>query len=321
MPAEHDAIRILNEWYEGLSRHQDDLPAKGSIQASLVVLSRLRTDYDLEIASHLSGGQAQIKGLSVSSVKRILLEFGEERELSRIGGRTNRGTPGDIAKLLALMIPLRLDELPPDQRVRALNAMLRHIVTSFVDRFHQVKRVRASFDQSKATSHFIGTILANAQATRKCDAVAEYLIGAKLAVIYPDKSIRNKHFSAADMQAGYGGDFHVGNTVFHITLAATRELLHKAVENLDAGLGVYLLVLRKNLEQARQLADYEAGPGRIEVDSIESFIAKNMDEAVGFDRTTPLKSELRHLLEIYNERVGEVDHDTSMLIEIPPNLL
>ncbi len=59
--------------------------------------------------------------------------------------------------------------------------------------------------------------------------------------------------------------------------------------------------------------------GRIAVESIESFIATNIDELSEFEGPK-LIADLRSFLEKYNERVREVETDLSMLIEIPPNL-
>jgi hypothetical protein len=59
--------------------------------------------------------------------------------------------------------------------------------------------------------------------------------------------------------------------------------------------------------------------GRTTVQSIESFVATNIDELTEFGGDK-LKGGLRRLLEKYNERVGLLLEDKSMLIEIPSNL-
>ncbi len=135
---------------------------------------------------------------------------------------------------------------------------------------------------------------------------------------FPDKAIRNKTFSASDAQGGFFGDFELGNTVFHVTVAPSPELYTKCKMNLDRGQRIYLIVLEDSLFGTKQNADSTA-PGMISVVSIESFIATNIDELSDFEGSK-LVSGLRRLLEKYNDRVDEVELDKSILIDIPPNL-
>ena len=69
---------------------------------------------------------------------------------------------------------------------------------------------------------------------------------------------------------------------------------------------------------ARQNA-HTAAPDRIAVESIESFVANNIEELSQFAKDD-LKSGFRRLLEKYNERVNSIELDKSLLIEIPPTL-
>lgn len=318
MPHTANAVSVLETWYSSLDEFQDHLPSKGSICAALIVLGRLQSDFNLDIGAHVSGGEAQITGLSASAVKRELSRYGESRILSSVGGRSNRGARGDVSRQLQGMHSLGLDSHSDEVRNAVLMEMQRHIVCEFVPRYFQAKRVKATFDQSTATSRFIGGILENARSNGKGGAVAEYLVGAKLALYYPNKEIRNKRFSAADAPTGHEGDFEVGTTAFHVTLAPMGELFEKIKRNLERGWRVYLLVGQANQEGARQLAETYA-PGKIEVDSIESFIATNIDELAEFDAGI-LKSGLLRYLERYNTRVDAIELDKSLLIEIPPNL-
>ena len=318
MSLEAQAIDILKGWYQGLDLYQDKLPSKGTIAAALIVLARLRTSYNLDIAAHVAGGQAQITGLSAASLKRVLAEFKETRELSSVGGRSNRGARGDIEALLNGLRSLHLEAKPDDIRNSVLIAMQQHIVTEYVSLYFKVKRVKAMFDPNAATSRFVQTIIENARGSGKAGPVAEYLVGAKLTLRFPGKEIRNKRFSTSDVQGGFSGDFEIGNTAFHVTVAPMPELFNKCKDNLDRGLRVYLLVPDSQVVGAKQNAELLA-PGRIAVESIESFVATNIDELNEFDGER-LVSGFRRLLETYNKRVDEVELDKSMLIDIPPNL-
>jgi hypothetical protein len=205
MSIEANAIEVLDHWYNSLELYQDNLPAKGSIGAAMHILSRLRTEFDLRIESHVAGGEAQITGLSAGTLRKLFLEFGETRELTSVGGRSNRGARGDVSLLLTALVPLRLESFASDKRNAVLIAMQRHIVDKYVSRFFAVKRVKATFDINDATWRFVNTILLNAKKSGKAGAVAEYLVGAKLAIRFPQKSIRNKRFSTSDAQGGFEG--------------------------------------------------------------------------------------------------------------------
>jgi hypothetical protein len=318
MSKRSEARRALDEWYERLDRYRDKLPAKGSVAAALVILRRLSETFDLDIANHVSGKGAQITGLSGKAVQNILTEFGETRVLSAIGGRSNRGTRGDMEGLLDTIAPLGLENVSADERRAILRAMQQHVVEHYVPRHFAVERVEAPFDPAEATYGFIGGLLDNARASGKAGPVAEYLVGAKLAFLYPQKNIRNKQFSTSDTAGDHGGDFEIGNTVFHVTVAPMPELYAKLAQNLANGFRVYLLVPGAQVIGARQNAD-AVGARRVAVESIESFVATNVDEASEFDGER-LKGGLRYLLETYNRRVNEVESDKSLLIEIPKNL-
>lgn len=318
MPLREHAIRAIEEWYAELARYQDRLPSKGTIAAALVVLGRLRGNYDLDVNAHVAEGQAQIAGLSAASVQRVLREFGETRVLSAVGGRSNRGARGDIQSLLDRLRRLRLEEQTDNERNEALRAIQAHIVREYVSLYFKIKRVKAAFDPAAASSRFVHALLENARASGKSGAVAEYLVGAKLALRFPGKSIRNKRFSTADAQGGFSGDFEIGNTAFHVTVAPMPELFVKCRGNLERGLRVYLVVPESQVAGARQNAELLAS-GRMAVESIESFVATNIDELSEFDGRK-LVSGFRRLLGVYNERVDAVELDKSMLIEVPPNL-
>lgn len=88
--------------------------------------------------------------------------------------------------------------------------------------------------------------------------------------------------------------------------------------NLNKGNRVLLLVPDDRLIGARQNVEQLVG-GRPAVESIESFVAQNIEELSEFDAKR-LVDGLRRLLETYHQRVGEAEADSSLLVDIPPNL-
>jgi len=161
-------------------------------------------------------------------------------------------------------------------------------------------------------------VIERAREVGKAGPVAQYLVGAKLQLRFPETKISNDGYSAADAPTGRSGDFQIGDTVFHVTVSPAPAVIEKCKQNLAHGIRVFLLVPDALVVGTRQNAEV-AAPDRIMVESIESFVANNIEELSRFSRGE-LTGGFRRLLETYNERVDAVELDKSMLIEIPPNL-
>ncbi len=117
---------------------------------------------------------------------------------------------------------------------------------------------------------------------------------------------------------GRSGDFKVGDTAFHVTISPMTGIFTKCKRNVEEGLRVYLLVPDSWVASVRLSAN-EVAPGKISVESIESFVSQNIDELSTFSQEK-LANEFYQLLRIYNERVDSAEIDKSMIIEIPRNL-
>lgn len=59
-------------------------------------------------------------------------------------------------------------------------------------------------------------MLAEARQTGKEGPAAQHLVGAKLALRFPDMKVSNASYSTADDQSGRLGDFQIGDTSFHV---------------------------------------------------------------------------------------------------------
>jgi hypothetical protein len=313
------ALASFNAWYDILPHpiRGVDAPAKGSIAVGLVLLERLQTAFDLSLNAHLAPGGAQIQGASGAAVRRILATFGESRPFVSEGGRTNRGSPTIAAGLLNALRDAGLEALPPGERAVILRELQALLVQAVRD-FHNRERLKPPYDPAQSTRQFVAGLLALADETGKRGPVAQYLVGAKLRLRFPNADVRNQSFAAADDPSGQPGDFALGDAAFHVTVAPTPGLYEKCQRNLQQGRRVYLLVTDDLVVGARQNAAATA-PGRIAVESIESFVAQNIEELGDFSRARVAFS-LRRLLETYNARVDAVEIDKSMMVEIPVNL-
>ncbi len=315
------AVDLVAQWWNTLEpvRQNNNLPAKGTLAGALVVLERLKTKYALDIDQHRAKrGQSQIQGVGKASVQKILAKFGETRDFLKEGGRTNRGLPGAITSLLDALREAQLDTLPEAERNRILTEVQRYLAGKVGEYFSR-ERIKIAYDPAKTAWQAIHEILAAARSVGKEGPVAQYLVGAKLALRFPGQDIRNDVFSAQDEQSGYPGDFLIGDTVFHVTVAPNTGHFEKCRANVIAGHSVYLLVPDRILVGARQNAENFL-PGQITVQSVESFVSQNVEELASFSKGE-FVSGFRGLLQTYNERVSRVEPDESMLIELPRNLL
>jgi hypothetical protein len=320
MPPARPVLEFVHQWWDSLApvKQNNNLPAKGTVAGALVVLERLKNQYVLDINQHRSSrGQSQIIGLGKASVRKILERFGEMRTFLEEGGRTNRGLAGDLARLLDALKPARLDRLPVDER-NAVLSDIQGFLAGKVGEYFSRERVKFVYSPTQTAWQAVRDILDSARAVGKEGPVAQYLIGAKLALRFPDFDVRNDSASTQDEVSGSPGDFLVNDTTFHVTVAPNPGHYEKCRRNLEAGYGVYLLVPDRVLIGARQNTE-QLAPGQISTQSIESFVSQNIEELAEFARGE-IVSGFRRLLDKYNERVDAVEADKSMLIEIPRTL-
>jgi hypothetical protein len=311
-------LHSFKSWYRDLPIHKlSGGPARGTIGAALVVLERLREDCCLDLAHHQAEGGAQIKGLSSQSVAKILKRFGEKRPFLKEGGRTNRGVPGDIEKMLEALRLHGIDRLQATKRAEGITDLQQFLVDR-VREFHNRQRLKVVYDPSKSSWQAIADILSLARENGKEGMVAQYLVGAKLALRFPGLPVQNLSYSTADDQLGRPGDFYLGNTAFHVTVAPMPAVYEKCRQNIDQGFRVYLLVPDRALVGARQNVDTVAS-GKVAVESIESFVSNNVEELSEFTKDR-LRDGFKRLLDEYNRRVDLVETDKSLLIALPKNL-
>jgi len=195
---------------------------------------------------------------------------------------------------------------------------LRDLATEALSNCQKLLPIQFGYDPDLTTWAAVREILEQADLVGKAGPVAQYLVGAKLQLRFPGAAIANDRYSAPDAQTGRQGDFQVEDTAFHVTVSPTPPVYDKCLHNTRGGLRVYLLVPDSCLVGARQNAQ-TVSPDRIAVESVESFVANNIEELSQFAKNE-LKSAFRRLLETYNKRVDAIELDKSLLMEIPASL-
>ena len=305
---------IIRNWWESFPSRSR---SRGNIAGGLVLLENLRDNLNFNLDDHKAARSDQLRNATPTNVRNILSRFGESRVLSREAGRTNRGLMTNLAPLINALSNGNLERLREEQRNVAFDAMQSFLVERARDIFNADL---ISFDYNPGTSSrdIVGTILRVAGERQKAGDVAEYLVGAKLALRFPDYEIRNSAASAADEQTYEQGDFQINDCVFHVTISPNLGHYDKCKQNLANGLRVFLLVPDNRLSGARQNAEQEVGEG-ISVESIQSFVAQNIEELAAF-ASDRVARNIRLLLEKYNERISQVETDLSLRIRIPSAL-
>lgn len=311
-----EAPRPFRDWYASRNLY-GGFPAKGTMTGALVVLERLKADLDLRINAHTTKGGSQIKGASGASGRRLLERFGETRPFSTEGGRTNRGLRGDIKAMLVALVETGLEGMAVGERIAILEACQRLIVNQVRD-YHNRQRLKIVFEPAQSTRELVRQILDKGKERGQSGQVAQYLVGAKLALRFPQIEVQNEKYSTADQQLGRAGDFLVGDTAFHVTMTPMDGVYERCYRNTVEGQRVYLLVPDEHVQSARARVT-DLVPGRVAVESIESFVGQNVEELAGFSQRDLLE-RFYELLKTYNRRVEAIELDKSVMIEIPPNV-
>ena len=182
----------------------------------MVLLENLRDTADLNIESHKTAGSDQLRNATKPNVQKILARFGEDRVLLQEGGRTNRGLMTNLAPLLDGLNNNDFINLGEGDRDMAIEAMQSFLADRARDLFNSDK-ISFQYKSGISSREIVNSILKAAQERQKIGEVAEYLVGAKLALRFPSHDIRNSAASAADEQTNEQGDFQINDCVFHVT--------------------------------------------------------------------------------------------------------
>ena len=309
------ALTMLREWFDGHRPVVGGEPNTYVICAGLAVLERMLATFPLERGDYVTpGNQVRTSG---PLIQAILNRNGENRRFTAEGGRTTRATVPAAEGLVARLNQIEpLTALSDEERGQVIGHLQVWLIERVQDYFGR-QRIEVEVNLNKPSPLIVADILGAAGS--KAGAVAQHLVGAKLAVRFPDLDIENFSYTTADQQLGRPGDFVVADTAFHVTVSPMPPLFEKCQENLRNGFRPLLLVPELRIQAARQMAKTAEALDSIGIVAIESFVGQNIEELGGFGRVD-LANRFRELLEKYNERVGDVEVDRSLLIGLPANL-
>lgn len=262
-----------------------------------------------------TGKSGQVQGLSKSSVQAILSDYGIVRVLAEEGGRTSRGSLGNMEDYVAFLNQLQKDGLADLEAIE-------HWWAARVNEFFSSKPFVLHFDPSKSLRSIVGDLLEQALERQKenpgvtyAGAMLQHLVGAKLSLILPPEKCPKHHgATVADAPTARAGDFIIDDVAIHVTTAPTEALMRKCKANLEAGLRPIIVTTATSRAGAESLAGIQKIADRLDIIEAEQFIATNVMEWGKF-AAEPQRHEVVRLIEAYNQIVEKVETDLSLKIK------
>ena len=294
--------------------------------AAMLVLTRkaIEEGYPLDEGGFITEGGGQVKGLSGPAVQRILKDHGIGRVLSSEGGRTSRGTVSfarQYVRFLNKLEPGALKGVSAQAKRGAFESIEARLVELVRGHF-SAQKLAVPVGAELSPTAMVSAILeaakdrqAETPGSTVLGAVAQHLVGAKLALRFPEAAVANHPYTAADEQTARAGDFQVGDSVFHVTVTPGEAVLKKCAANLGANLRPVLIVPSRKLSAALAQAEDLGIEGRLDVYDLERFVSANLAEIAGFS-STELRKAFARLIEVYNQRLQAVETDHSLMIRL-----
>ncbi|KDY80311.1 MULTISPECIES: DUF4928 family protein [Enterobacteriaceae] len=310
-------LAAAKSWYEG-ERAKSGSINTNVMNAGLIVSRMMADGMPITDERLYSEGKSQVRGLSGSTISKILEQHGETRVFTREGGRTSRGTIFLAAAFRDVLNNTQVNENEPVDAALVSNQLEAFFTQCVRLDYFDKQRITVDLDYSKPVSSVVSDILKAAaeRSDKPTGAVLQHLIGAKLQLRFPDVKIGNDRANAADLHTDREGDFQVGTTAFHVTTAPMEKLITRCVENKRAGYRPVILTLESKVIAARQMADNVGMSEQIAVQAAETFIGNNIEEIAIYDGDK-IREGLARLIRTYNTRLNAIEIDKSLMIDEP----
>ncbi|MDQ8191158.1 DUF4928 family protein [Roseibacillus persicicus] len=307
----------LPEKLQNFASSHKFLGSKGALSLALI-LTRIAMEksFPLLETDFITDKKGQVKGLSGEAVQKILSDHGISRVLAKEGGRTSRGSIGNMQAYLIFLNDLKASDSALD---------LGQVEKWWIEQikiYFAASPLRIRLDQSQSIQAAIRSLLAEAVKRQQestgamvTGTVIQHLVGAKLEVLYPCEKIAHHGASVADSSSKRTGDFFLNNTVIHVTTAPAEKLLRICEDNLKQGHSPLIITTSKGVISVENQIEGTALQDRIETIEIEQFLVVNLTEWSNFS-PSGRRDSLEQLLEAYNRIIEECETDHSLKIEI-----
>jgi uncharacterized protein (DUF1800 family) len=190
-----------------------------------------------------------------------------------------------------------------------------------VQQFFSAKPFKFHMDQSKTISTAIGHLIRQAEArqsenvgTTYVGALFQHLVGAKLSVAIPNVDIISHGYAVSDDASARSGDFHLGDSVLHVTTFPQEALMRKCQRNLQDSKRPIIVTGQRGAVVADSLLEHAGLRDRVDMYEISQFLSINVNELSRFSSANN-RTTLSEILTKYNEIVDAVETDPSLKIE------
>lgn len=289
--------------------------SKGPLCVALVITQHARKmGLPLDPDKLLTEAGGQVLGLGKGAVQAVLNRHAITRVLAAEGGRTSRGSIGNMGKYVAFLNGLAEDGAVDLDAVEAF----------WIERVHEffaAKPFKIRLDASRSLRTLVRDVIAQAEDRQRntpgmqyAGAVLQHLVGAKLDCALGNGNFEHNSFSTSDQQSGRAGDFFIGDVAIHVTTAPGEAVIGRCHDNINDGFRPIIVTTARGLTAAEVLAE-NAGLGeRIDVFEVEQFVALNLYE-LGKFAADGRRVAVEDLVTRYNEVIEEVETDPSLKID------
>lgn len=288
---------------------------KGPLCVALVITQHAREKgLPLKSEDLLTQGGGQVLGMGKVPVQAVLGRHGITRVLAAEGGRTSRGSIGNMREYVAF-----LNEFAETGPVD-----LNHVEAYWIERVHDffsAKPFKIRLDASRSLRTLVRDMIVQADERHRntpgmqyTGAVLQHLVGAKLDCALGVGTFEHNCFSASDSQSGRAGDFLIGDVAVHVTTAPGEAVIERCRDNINDGFRPVIVTTARGLAAAEVLAENTGLGERIDVFEVEQFVALNLYE-LGKFAADGRRVAIGDLVTRYNAIVEEVETDPSLKIE------
>ena len=292
---------------------ENNITGKGALCVVLVVTRHaINTGLPLVADTLLTEKRGQVRLLGKAAVQNILKDYGIVRVLAEEGGRTSRGSVGNMRRYVEFLNTANFSQ---EDLVRVENWWIERVRAFFAG-----KPMILHFDAAKSMRTAIRDLIGQAEKRQMemhgatiVGTVLQHLVGAKLSLILPTPPVMHGA-SVADDVSGREGDFIFEDVAIHVTTAPSEALIRKCKRNLDHSIKPIIITISRKVTVAEELADTQGVADRLDVFDGEQFLAGNIYE-LGKFAVSGRKTTAAALVDAYNKIVDECETDPSLKIE------
>ena len=291
---------------------ESKMTGRGALCVALVVTRHAKQlGLPLDDAKLLTDRGGQVYGLGKGAVQAILRDHGITKVLAEEGGRTSRGSIGNMQAYVGFLNRLAQSGKPD------LDAIEKWWIGR-VKKFFEAKPMVFRLDTQTSLRSAIRDLLQQAESRQKQDlgtmflgAVLQHLVGAKLELVLGHQIEAHGAFVANNV-TDRAGDYAVEDVVVHVTTAPGEALMRKCKENLTHGLRPLIITTYRNVPISETLAANAGIATQVEFFDVEQFLASNILELSRF-KASSQRMTVADLVKRYN-RLASCENNPGLLI-------